>query len=203
MKLCECGCGRECKNKFVHGHNGRGIKRSDEEIKKFKQTLSLPEIKERARENIKLSWTQEKKEYYKKINTGKVLPKEHREKIGNGNRGKIRNNDSKKRIAASLKGRYVGELNPFWRGGTSRCYKTGYYSSQYLEWRIKVFERDNYTCQKCGLNDGSYLTAHHIKSFAHYPDLRFDVNNGETLCESCHSKTDNYKGRNKKIFINN
>ena len=85
-----------------------------------------------------------------------------------------------------------------WKGGISRVYKTGYYSEEYKEWREKVFERDNYICQMCGSKD--YITAHHIKSFAYYPELRFDVDNGITLCEKCHSTTDNYKGRAKKTY---
>lgn len=91
-----------------------------------------------------------------------------------------------------------GENTPNWRGGTSRSYKTGYYSPEYKQWRKSCFERDNYTCQECGITgDKIYLTVHHIKSFAHYPELRFNLENGKTLCESCHSKTDNYRGRNK------
>ncbi len=88
-----------------------------------------------------------------------------------------------------------GEANNKWKGGISRGYKTGYYSTEYKIWRKSIFERDNYTCQVCR-KVGVYLTAHHIKSFAHYPKLRFDVNNGITLCEDCHKLTDNYKGRN-------
>lgn len=87
-----------------------------------------------------------------------------------------------------------GENHWNWKGGKSRGYKTGYYSQKYINWRKSVFERDLYTCRVCGKN-GGYLTAHHIKSFAHFPELRFDINNGLTLCEKCHEKTDNYKGR--------
>jgi 5-methylcytosine-specific restriction endonuclease McrA len=57
---------------------------------------------------------------------------------------------------------------------------------EYYEWRRNVFERDDFTCQICGIR-GSKLNAHHIQSFAKFPDLRTDVSNGVTLCSSCHS----------------
>lgn len=87
-----------------------------------------------------------------------------------------------------------GSANNLWKGGISRGYKTGYYSTEYKHWRKTIFERDGYTCQVCR-KVGVYLTAHHIKSFAKYPTLRFNIDNGVTLCETCHTLTDNYKGR--------
>ena len=90
----------------------------------------------------------------------------------------------------------TSKLNPNWKGGKSKAYKTCYYSFEYKKWRMQVFERDAFTCQKCGYI--GYITAHHIKSFANYPDLRFDLSNGLTLCEKYHSETDNYKGKNNK-----
>jgi len=63
-------------------------------------------------------------------------------------------------------------------------------------WRLAVFERDKFTCQKCG-KKGVYIEAHHIKNWAKFPKLRFKISNGKTLCKSCHKKTDNYKGRGR------
>jgi len=59
------------------------------------------------------------------------------------------------------------------------------------EWREKVFERDDWTCQACGKRGGR-LQAHHIKPFKEYPDLRHSLSNGQTLCIACHRKTETY-----------
>lgn len=115
-------------------------------------------------------------------------------------RGKRHSIESRIKLSLSHTGKF-GILSSNWKGGTSRAYKTGYYSSEYKAWRKRVFERDGYTCQKCGFHGSKgYITAHHIKSFAHHPELRFEITNGVTLCEPCHKKTDNYKGRANRKY---
>ena len=93
-----------------------------------------------------------------------------------------------------------GANNPNWKGGITQRDKTERMSSKSKAWRQSIFERDNYTCQECG-DEGVYLEAHHIKSWSEYPELRYDNDNGITLCLNCHSKTDNYKGRNRNNLI--
>ena len=73
---------------------------------------------------------------------------------------------------------------------------------KYKEWREKVFNRDNYTCQDCKKRGSIELNAHHIKPWSIFKELRFDIRNGITLCVRCHQKTDTYKGKCVK-FKNN
>ena len=65
---------------------------------------------------------------------------------------------------------------------------------------MKVFVRDDFTCVLCKVK-GKRLQADHILPKCEYPELIFSLNNGRTLCEDCHKKTDTY-GVNKKFMIN-
>lgn len=90
----------------------------------------------------------------------------------------------------------VGNRAPRWKGGITPENKRLRHNNAYKNWREEVFIRDDYTCQGCGIR-GVYLHADHIKPFALFPDLRLDIDNGQTLCVGCHkSKTrhdwDNY-----------
>lgn len=85
------------------------------------------------------------------------------------------------------KHRFKGEKSPSWRGGLTPINETIRKSKEYKEWAKAVKERDNYTCRECG-ERGVYLNSDHIKPFAIYPELRFSVDNGQTLCKKCHSK---------------
>lgn len=79
-----------------------------------------------------------------------------------------------------------GPAGSNWRGGITSANALERASKKYEDWRLAVFERDRYTCQLCGDNKGGNLNAHHIKPFAKFPELRFVVSNGSTICESCH-----------------
>lgn len=51
----------------------------------------------------------------------------------------------------------------------------------------QVLERDNYTCQICGIK-GKSMQVDHIQTWAEYTELRFNMNNCRTLCIECHYK---------------
>lgn len=81
-----------------------------------------------------------------------------------------------------------GENNHFWKGGVTPINQKIRTSLEYKLWRNSVYERDNYTCVWCGSKD-KRLNADHIKPFAFYPELRFAIDNGRTLCIDCHKTT--------------
>lgn len=87
-----------------------------------------------------------------------------------------------------------GENSPHWRGGSGTERHILMTKKEYILWRIAVFMRDDYTCQVCNKR-GCELQADHIKPWALYPELRYAIDNGRTLCVSCHRQTDTW-GRN-------
>lgn len=95
---------------------------------------------------------------------------------------------------------FKGEGSHFWKGGISTENEIERKSARYKTWRTSVFRRDNYTCQHCGQTGGE-LQADHIKPFAYYKELRFDINNGQTLCKQCHHATDTFGSKAMKHEI--
>ena len=97
--------------------------------------------------------------------------------------------------SASAKENVKNGTHNLWKGGVSSINKKIRASIEYREWKISVFIRDNRTCLLCGYK-GNKIEADHIKPFSLFPELRFDINNGRTLCQECHRKTPTYGYRN-------
>ena len=110
-----------------------------------------------------------------------------------GRKGYRHSEETKKKIGDANR----GEKSYYWKGGVTPIRKKLYFSQEYKNWRKAVFERDNYTCVFCN-QKGGILNADHIKPFALFPKLRFDLNNGRTLCLECHKKTDTYGGKSRQ-----
>jgi len=125
-------------------------------------------------------------------NKGKAFSEESRKKMSISQKGKKLTELAKEKISKRMK----GEKNHNWKGGISQN-KHSVKEPRYKKWRNSIFQRDNWTCQTCRIR-GVYLEAHHIKSWAGFPQFRYDLENGVTLCLQCHKLTDNYKGKNNK-----
>lgn len=100
-------------------------------------------------------------------------------------------------INKRCRGCWAGENHPNWKGGITPEARRARTSKEYLLWRAAVFERDDYTCVFCN-KKGVRLEADHIKPFSLFPELRFAIDNGRTLCRTCHRKTDTW-GRRCKL----
>jgi 5-methylcytosine-specific restriction endonuclease McrA len=143
-------------------------------------------------------------------------------------KGIPKSEETKKRISITVQGRESGFKGKHHKTETreilSKIRREKYKEKQTInkqvrrywkleEWRKKVFERDNYTCQKCGIKNKKglgktvYIHAHHIKSLssiigelsfekAILVEELYDINNGVTLCIKCHKKE--HKRKNKK-----
>ena len=85
-----------------------------------------------------------------------------------------------------------GEKHWNWKGGITPDSIAARQCDSYKEWRIAVLKRDDYTCADCG-DRGGQLVAHHIQLFSEFPELRYEVDNGQTMCRSCHSRLHNTK----------
>lgn len=136
-----------------------------------------------------------------KANTGKKRSLEQIERIRLSQLGKIVSDETKKKLSLKSKGRKhnektkailreirMGEKSSWWKGGISQ-------QKYPLDWtttlKNSIRERDDYTCQECGIHqdelDGKFKNhdVHHIN----YIKENLNPNNLITLCKSCHSKT--------------
>jgi len=105
-------------------------------------------------------------------------------------RGKKCTDATRKKISKRLKGKkrlaIRGRNHWAWKGGTYRLKRHDDMGRvEYKNWRRGVFERDNYTCRLCG-ERGIYLNAHHINNWSKFPEYRYNLSNGITLCVKHH-----------------
>lgn len=91
-------------------------------------------------------------------------------------------------ISRALKGRPKarGEQNPRWKGGKidRRAQMERF---EYKAWRTAVIKRDGGTCVLCSAKRS--LSVHHIHRWIEHPELRYEPQNGVTLCKRCHEST--------------
>lgn len=80
---------------------------------------------------------------------------------------------------------YSGKNNPSWKGGVTPENNRIRSSINYKEYRESVLNKDNHSCIICGAKNN--LEVHHIFPFAIFPDDRFRVDCGCTICKNHHT----------------
>lgn len=137
---------------------------------------------------------------------GKKFSLEHRQKLSAIARKRVLSVETRRRMSIARMGnqnslgKNAGPDNWNWNGGSTSLHHKIRNSPAYKRWRTHVFQRDDYTCQSCSAR-GVYLEADHELPFAYFPDLRFEILNGRTLCRPCHKRTPTYGENAKHFFI--
>lgn len=196
------------------GEAGKGKVFSEESRKKIsealKRHLQSPEAREqrgKIRRGVKL--TPEQKIRCANGRKGKSISQAHKDAVSAALKGKKQTIEHRRNAGAAKR----GNRNPNWRGESVNLKALCRGLFEYRLWRSDVFKRDNYTCALCGANKCE-VHADHIKAFWRVikeNNLKtvedaircaelWDINNGRTLCEPCHRKTDNFgfKGCGRK-----
>lgn len=157
----------------------------------------------------KISWADKISQSHK----GKVKTQEHLKNISLGHLGLKQSSETIEKRVSKIRGiprtlevkeklsiSHKGAKCNFWKGGLSPVNKLIRRSLEFRLWREAVFKRDDYTCQLCDKR-GGILHPDHIKPFAYYPELRFELSNGRTLCRDCHMKTPTWGGGAKQFMV--
>ena len=90
-----------------------------------------------------------------------------------------------------------GECYNVWRKEHPADTKNPRNHLRYKQWRFDVYKRDLFTCQRCNDDAGGNLNAHHILSYSRYPEYGTVLENGVTLCKSCHEEFHKLYGTRK------
>ena len=75
-----------------------------------------------------------------------------------------------------------------------------HYTQADKDFRARVLKRDKYKCQMCGYKVRRFLQVHHIVRYADNTALRYDDDNGITLCTRCHYKVRNQEHLYIELF---
>lgn len=70
----------------------------------------------------------------------------------------------------------------------------------YKRFTQDVKKRDKRQCQMPGCKSKSRLQVHHIKMWSSAASLRYETNNGITLCKTCHDSIKNKEKQYEKLF---
>lgn len=207
---------RECANK-IHSKRMTGPKNpffGKHHTEESKQKSREKHIGKKPSKKTKTLWSLQRKGegngFYGKFHTKESKNLIRLKKMGKNYMSK----EKRAEIVSKTRFKIMGNKHWNWKGGITKLISSLRNLIEGKQWRKQVFERDNYTCQKCG-ERGCYLNAHHkkafsiivsefLKAYSQFSPIEdketlirlaitytpfWDVDNGETLCLKCHNIT--------------
>ena len=152
--------------------------------------------------------TEEMRNKYRQARLGKSFPAISKAKIGkpSGMLGKHHSQETKMKMSERAKRRIVPYshilqmcearkgLKPWnWIEDRSLLKRYGddnkdRRSYAYTNWRTQVWLRDKFKCRIANRDCDGRIEAHHILSYKGHPELRYEINNGITLCHAHHPR---------------
>lgn len=89
----------------------------------------------------------------------------------------------------SFRKQKCGDKHPRWIKDRSKLQKSdSHLGSAYNEWRTNVYKRDGFKCRMENTDCSGKIEAHHILRYSEFPELRYEINNGITLCHKHHPR---------------
>jgi hypothetical protein len=110
--------------------------------------------------------------------------------IGGAHTGHKHTEEAKRKIAKGAVKR-TGPLNYRWISDRTKIKVSDRIVNDPLrkEWTMSVKNRDSWKCRISNGDCSGRLEAHHILRWKDYPELRYQINNGITLCHAHHPRT--------------
>lgn len=118
--------------------------------------------------------------------------------LGNGKRSKYCSRDCANKALLGKPGFWTGKKrenmsgpnNPRWVKDRTKLVKSEkkHLDSLYRKWMFAVKNRDGWKCKISNSDCSGRLEAHHILRWSEYPELRYEINNGITLCHAHHPR---------------
>ena len=179
-------------SKSLLGNKRNAGKKRSEEFKK-KMSLIKTGVKASADTLKKMSLNSPK------VWLGKKFSEEHRKKIGLSNLGKKMSAEAIEKIRESKQ----GEKHWHWYKDRTKLKKQDdRRSSAVHEWRKSVYGRDKFKCKFSNEDCEGRIEAHHILNWEDFPELRYNIDNGITLCHFHHPRGREKEKRVESILIN-
>lgn len=104
----------------------------------------------------------------------------------NSRRGVKLTEEHKKKCSEALS----GSKHPNWKEDRTLLKKNEkkHLDVQYQLWATSVKNRDGWTCRMCDGGCSGRLEAHHIYDWTNFPEKRYQIKNGITLCHAHHPR---------------